>query len=145
MRILITGADVQLTDKSDLDITNLSAIRQNTMENKVSCIINCARYTAVDKAEGEPAIAKLVNVDGARNLGRKITFIYIPVSVGLFFVSLFNFLGVKFPLKDEQIKRMEEDRAFEHKEAENDFIFPPVTFEEGIRFEIAELRSVKQL
>ena len=81
----------------------------------------------------------------ARNLGRKVTFIYIPVSVGVFFVSLVNFLGVKFPLKDEQIKRMGEDRTFEHKEAENDFGFFPITFEEGIRFEIAELRSVKHL
>lgn len=79
----------------------------------------------------------------ARNLGRKVTFIYIPVSVGLFFVSLFNFLGIKFPLKDEQIKRMDEDRTFEYKEAENNFGFSPITFEEGIRFEIAELRSVK--
>lgn len=81
----------------------------------------------------------------ARNLGRKVTFIYIPVSVGVFFVLLVNFLDVKFLLKDEQIKRMDEDRTFEHKEAENDFGFFPITFEEGIRFEIAELRSVKHL
>jgi len=77
----------------------------------------------------------------ARNLDRKVTFIYIPVSVGVFFMSLFNFLGIKFPLKDEQIKRTDEDRAFEHKEAENDFGFSPITFEEGIRLEVEELKK----
>lgn len=56
------------TDKPDLDITNLKLVRRNIIENKVSCIINCAGYTAVDRAEGEPALAKAVNVDAVRNL-----------------------------------------------------------------------------
>jgi nucleoside-diphosphate-sugar epimerase len=81
----------------------------------------------------------------ANTLNKKVIFVHIPVSVGVFLVSLLNFLNVKIPLKDEQIKRMSEDRAFEHSEARNDFGFCPITFEKGIRLEIAKLRKSKKL
>ncbi len=85
MKILVTGADGQLgreirdlsenyfyqfifTDIFDLDITNLALVKQNVIENKVSCIINCAAYTAVDVAESKPDIATIVNVDAVKNL-----------------------------------------------------------------------------
>jgi len=85
MKILVTGAGGQLgreirdlsdnypyqfifTDISDLDITNLALVKQNVLENKVSCVINCAAYTAVDVAESKPDIATIVNVDAVRNL-----------------------------------------------------------------------------
>jgi len=55
-------------DKDDLDITNLKAVQDFFESNDFDYCINCAAYTAVDKAESDEEIAKLVNVTGAKNL-----------------------------------------------------------------------------
>jgi len=48
-------------DKSRLDITNKSAIESFCSINSVSHIINCAAFTAVDKAESEADKANTIN------------------------------------------------------------------------------------
>ena len=83
MKILITGAngmlaravcnelkeeELILTDVADLDITNIEAVRKFVNEVKPEYIINCAAYTAVDKAEEEIEIARKVNALGPKNL-----------------------------------------------------------------------------
>ena len=83
MKILITGAngmlakavrnelkdeELILTDVAELDITNLEAVREFVKENKPEYIINCAAYTAVDKAEEQEELARKVNAEGPKNL-----------------------------------------------------------------------------
>ena len=84
MKILITGANGMLassvrkrlangnelicTDVADLDITDLEAVKKKVAEIKPEYIINCAAYTAVDKAEDNYDIADKINGDGPRNL-----------------------------------------------------------------------------
>jgi dTDP-4-dehydrorhamnose reductase len=85
MIVLVTGANGQLgseiralssrypyqyifTDVQELDITNFADVRQIISDRGVSFIINCAAYTAVDRAESEPDIAKAINVDAVKNL-----------------------------------------------------------------------------
>lgn len=83
MKILITGAngmlakavrnelkneELILTDVAELDITNIDSVRKFIKENKPQYIINCAAYTAVDKAEEQLEIAKKVNAEGPKNL-----------------------------------------------------------------------------
>jgi dTDP-4-dehydrorhamnose reductase len=81
-KILVTGGNGQLgssinkvqngyekatyfyTDVADLDITNEPAVRSFVVENEVDYIINCAAYTAVDKAEEEFELAKKINATG---------------------------------------------------------------------------------
>ena len=58
------------TDAADLDITNQEAVLAYFQKNNIQTCINCAAYTAVDKAESSPEIAKSVNVDGAENLAK---------------------------------------------------------------------------
>lgn len=53
---------------TDLDITNLENCRSFFSKIKPNYCINAAAYTAVDQAESEPEKARLINVDGARNL-----------------------------------------------------------------------------
>jgi dTDP-4-dehydrorhamnose reductase len=48
-------------DREQLDLTNGDSIRQTIEKNKPKVIINCAAYTAVDRAESEPETSKLVN------------------------------------------------------------------------------------
>lgn len=87
--ILITGADgqlgselaallyesrewnVKLTDKNNLDITNHLAMEDFFAEiDDLKYIINCAAYTAVDRAEEDVEMAHSVNMNGAQNLAR---------------------------------------------------------------------------
>ncbi len=80
-KILITGCNGQLgtelkkllpdaicTDVDDLDITDFVAVQKFITDNDVGTIINCAAYTAVDKAEDHKELAKKINEDGPRNL-----------------------------------------------------------------------------
>ena len=87
MKLLITGANGQLgnemrvvlaqhrdieaiyTDVDTLDITNLAQLDLFVATEKVSHIVNCAAYTAVDKAEDDEDNASKVNIDAVRNLG----------------------------------------------------------------------------
>ncbi len=89
MNILITGANGQLgnciqqacKDSSDhyiftdvcegyekLDITNLEAVRRKVQEADIKCIINCAAWTNVDKAETAGDIVELLNATAPENL-----------------------------------------------------------------------------
>ena len=52
-----------LTDQEDLDITDKASVTAFIADNQVEIIINCAAYTAVDKAEDEVLICEKVNRD----------------------------------------------------------------------------------
>jgi dTDP-4-dehydrorhamnose reductase len=47
--------------QADVDLTNVDALRAAIREAKPSVILNAAAYTAVDKAEDEPEVARAVN------------------------------------------------------------------------------------
>ena len=88
---LITGAKGQLgtelskllpnaikSDVDTLDITDERAVNEFVKKNKIDTIINCAAYTAVDKAEDNKDLATAINVVGPYNLaktGKKIVHI----------------------------------------------------------------------
>ncbi|QCX01864.1 dTDP-4-dehydrorhamnose reductase [Aggregatimonas sangjinii] len=56
--------------KEDLDITDQKAVQKVFDELRPDFCVNCAAYTAVDKAESEPVQAKRINVDGAKHLAQ---------------------------------------------------------------------------
>ena len=83
MKILITGANGMLakavknefeehelicTDVAELDITNLEAVKEFVVNTNPDLIINCAAYTAVDKAEEQEELAYKINAIGPKNL-----------------------------------------------------------------------------
>ena len=86
MKILVTGANGMLakevkerfgkeneiiaTDVAELDITNEKAVMDYIMNLKPEYIINCAAYTAVDKAEENYELADKINGDGPANLAK---------------------------------------------------------------------------
>lgn len=49
---------------NDLDITDAAAVRERVVRERPDLIINCAAYTAVDKAESEPEAADAINARG---------------------------------------------------------------------------------
>src|SRR5450756_3172345 len=86
MKLLIVGADGQLgTDMArllaplaavtaltfhDLDITGRAGVKQAIESARPDVVVNCAAYTAVDRAETEQDAAYRVNVLGARNVAQ---------------------------------------------------------------------------
>lgn len=62
----LNGREVLALGRSDLDITDFSAVHSVVREGDV--IINCAAYTQVDSAEGEEAAAFSINGLGVKNL-----------------------------------------------------------------------------
>ena len=86
MRVLITGSNGQLgseikelaanykkldfvfKDLPELDIYNFEELQAFIIENNINAVINCAAYTAVDKAEEDAEIAEQVNSIGVSNL-----------------------------------------------------------------------------
>lgn len=63
-----TGMRFLFTDVDSLDICQAEAVLACVKENEVDCILNCAAYTAVDKAEDNEALATKINTDAVRNL-----------------------------------------------------------------------------
>lgn len=57
-------------DRDELDIISESAVEAFFSENKFEAIINCAAYTAVDKAEEDTYLARKINVEGVKNLAK---------------------------------------------------------------------------
>ena len=84
--ILVTGANGQVgnefrvltdanpqynflfADKDELAIDNIEAVKNYFSNNTINYCINCAAYTAVDKAEVEKENAFLINADAVGNL-----------------------------------------------------------------------------
>jgi dTDP-4-dehydrorhamnose reductase len=58
------------TDVEQLDITNWNETLAYFERHTPQYVVNCAAYTAVDKAESDVALATKINVNGARNLAR---------------------------------------------------------------------------
>ena len=71
-RFLATSSNHEFTfvDVEDLDITNEEQVETFLSENEYDACINCAAYTAVDKAEEDTALAEKVNVEGVEVLAK---------------------------------------------------------------------------
>ncbi|MDD2896228.1 MAG: dTDP-4-dehydrorhamnose reductase [Aliarcobacter sp.] len=100
MNILITGSNGQLgneikelsqnysynfffTDRTNLDITSKDNIKSFCQINNINVVINCAAYTAVDKAESDIENADLVN----RKAVKKLALVSQELDIKLIHVS----------------------------------------------------------
>lgn len=86
MKVLVTGANGQLgtalralldrempgeaiyTDKEELDLTDAEGVERFIRDNEITHIVNCAAYTAVDRAEEEKRECAMINIDAVKNL-----------------------------------------------------------------------------
>ena len=86
MNILITGANGQLgnemrnvlsahdcynviyTDVAELDLTDAQALSIFFDSHDIDIVVNCAAYTAVDAAEDNESLCRLINVDAVKLL-----------------------------------------------------------------------------
>lgn len=75
----LLGLDIVDLGQGVLDITNRSQVFDRVSRSQADLVINAAAYTAVDKAESEPLMARAVNVDGPDNLGAACAHSGIPL------------------------------------------------------------------
>ena len=61
------------TDVDELDICNKVALDDFVKANGVNVIVNCAAYTAVDKAEDDVELCYKINAEAVRNIGEVAT------------------------------------------------------------------------
>lgn len=61
---------VFIASDQDVDISNLDQLWRFSSGKSISWIINCAAYTAVDKAEDEPDLAFKINAVGPYNIAK---------------------------------------------------------------------------
>ena len=66
----LSGNELICTDVQDLDITNENAVMEYVNNVKPDYIVNCAAFTAVDKAEEAGPIVEKINADGPGNLAK---------------------------------------------------------------------------
>ena len=88
MKILVTGANGQLgkemrailekecpgktlyTDIDTLDISDSKSVNDFFEQNELTHVINCAAYTAVDKAESDQTMCYKINVEAVQNIAK---------------------------------------------------------------------------
>ena len=100
LNILVTGSNGQLgseikelsskyeynfffTDRSNIDITKKDSIKTFCQINNINTIINCAAYTAVDKAESDEINADLIN----RKAVKKLALVASELNIKLIHIS----------------------------------------------------------
>ena len=98
--ILVTGSNGQLgseikelssnynynfffTTRDDIDITSKDSIKEFCQTNSINVIINCAAYTAVDKAQSDIENADLVN----RKAVKKLSIVAKELNIKLIHIS----------------------------------------------------------
>jgi dTDP-4-dehydrorhamnose reductase len=70
-RTLVPLGEVIAIDQPELDLTEFDRIRQVVREITPKLIVNAAAYTAVDRAESEPALAMAINGTAPRVLAEE--------------------------------------------------------------------------
>jgi dTDP-4-dehydrorhamnose reductase len=86
VKLLISGAQGQLglalarrlsgehavvaLGRDDFDLANAADCRATLEHERPDVLLNCAAYTAVDRAESEPDKARTINADGPRHLAQ---------------------------------------------------------------------------
>ncbi len=116
--ILVTGSNGQLgseikelskeydynfffTTRDDIDITNKDNIKEFCQKNSINVIINCAAYTAVDKAESDEINSDLVN----RKAVKKLALVSQELNIKLVHISTdYVFDGKNFKPYCEEYK-----------------------------------------
>lgn len=78
-RLWDAGFDLIGVDIGELDITRLDNVLDCLRSFDPDFVINCAAYTAVDKAESEPELAFAVNSDGPAHLAHVCSRLKCPL------------------------------------------------------------------
>lgn len=65
--------------RDEIDLAKLPDLAELVIRERVSAIVNCGAYTAVDRAESEPELAHAVNADAPERLAKTAAEVGIPI------------------------------------------------------------------
>ena len=106
----------------------------------------------VSVLEKDETIGQAYNIPGAKALtmnqvvdticgflNRGVKKVHLPAGPFVRGLRVLESVGVRLPLKSEQILRLNEDKTFSYEDAAGDFGYAPMGFEEGIKREIQRM------
>ena len=112
------GVEILFPEESLADILQVDLLKQLFETQKPEYVINCAAYTAVDKAEDEIDLARKVNKDGAANLARlckEFNSVLIHISTDFVFAGntalALNEMDVTEPVNVYGLTKLEGEKA----------------------------------
>lgn len=78
----------------------------------------------------------------AGQMNKRVWKIHVPSAPVVTMLRLFERIHFPFPIKSEQILRLNENKDFSYEEAQKDFGFSPRSFEEGIKLELKQMQVI---
>lgn len=104
--------------------------------------------------EADIAIGKSYNIAGrhpltynevidtiAKALNKRVWKLHVPSNPVVGLLKFFEKIHIPFPIKAEQVLRLNENKNFSYAEAQRDFGFSSLSFDEGIKIELKERRK----
>src|SRR5215211_3059071 len=102
----------------------------------VSCLCNDKTIGKSYNIAGKSPLTYNQVIDTIAGLMKKRVWkIHIPSAPVVGLLELFERFHIPFPIKAEQVLRLNENKNFSYEEAQDDFGFSPSSFEEGIKLE----------
>jgi nucleoside-diphosphate-sugar epimerase len=103
----------------------------------VSCLSNEKTIGKCYNIAGKHALIYNEVIDTiAKAMNKRVWKVHIPSKPVVSLLGLFERMHVPFPIKAEQVLRLNENKDFTYAEAQRDFGFSPLSFEEGIGLEL---------
>ena len=108
----------------------------------VSCLCNDQTIGKSYNIAGKAPLTYNEVIDTiARQMNKRVWKVHVPSVPIVSLLKLFERLKMPFPIKAEQVLRLNENKDFSYAEAERDFQFHPVSFEEGIKLELKSMQT----
>jgi nucleoside-diphosphate-sugar epimerase len=108
----------------------------------ISCLCNDQTIgKSYDIASKYPLTYNQVIDTISGQLKRHVWKVHIPSTPVVGLLKFFERVHIPFPIKAEQVLRLNENKNFSYAEAEGDFGFNPLAFEEGIEIELSALKQ----
>lgn len=105
----------------------------------VSCVCNDRTIGKSYNIAGKQSLTYNQVIDTIAGLMKKRVWkVHIPSMPVVSLLRFFEKLHIPFPIKGEQVLRLNENKDFSYEEAQRDFDFRPMSFEDGISLELAK-------
>jgi nucleoside-diphosphate-sugar epimerase len=109
----------------------------------VSCLCNDQTIGKSYNIAGKHPLTynQVINIV-AKQLHKRVWKLYIPSTPVIGLLKFFERLHLSFPIKAEQVMRLNENKDFSYEEAQREFDFRPLSFEEGIILELVSAQPI---
>lgn len=72
-------------------------------------------------------------------MGKRPLILRLPITPAIKLLEWATAAGLRFPVSAEQVRRLNEDKAFDYSDARRDFGYRPLDFAEGVKLELRDM------